>query len=67
MLLMTKTLLFSILTVFSGITVAQNENSHTCAKRDAFGAMQKSASLSVAQISETERYDVHFSMRSILK
>ena len=41
-------------------SIAQT-NEHFCAKRDAFSANQlKSNSLSVAQIAETERYNVHF-------
>ena len=40
---------------------AQKENNHHCHKRDAFSSAQlKSNSLSIAQIAETERYDVHF-------
>ncbi|MCW8869704.1 MAG: winged helix-turn-helix domain-containing protein, partial [Proteobacteria bacterium] len=40
---------------------AQKENNHHCYKRDAFTNSQlKSNSLSIAQIAETERYDVHF-------
>mgnify|MGYP000479117020 CR=1 FL=1 len=40
---------------------AQKENNHNCNKRDAFSTNQlKSNSLSLAQIAETERYDVHF-------
>lgn len=36
-------------------------NEHYCAKRDAFNSNQlKSNSLSIAQIAETEKYDVHF-------
>ncbi|MDG1332530.1 MAG: M1 family aminopeptidase [Crocinitomicaceae bacterium] len=57
---MTKTLLLSVSLLFSGILSAQNENSHHCSKRDGFGAQFKSASLSVAEIAETEEYDVHF-------
>ncbi|MFK7783633.1 MAG: M1 family aminopeptidase [Crocinitomicaceae bacterium] len=57
---MTKTILFSISILLSGISFAQHENSHFCSKRDAFGPQLKSASLSVAEIAETEEYDVHF-------
>lgn len=65
---MIKTILFSASILFSGLISAQNEHrdkqprseSHTCSKRDAFGPQLKSASISVAQIAETERYDVHF-------
>jgi len=50
---------------FIGITVfaakAQDENSTTCANRSKFkGQSLKSNSLSVAQIAETERYNVHY-------
>jgi aminopeptidase N len=57
---MTKTILLSASILFSGLISAQNEQSHTCSKRDAFGPHLKSASLSLADIAETERYDVHF-------
>ncbi len=57
---MAKTLFLSALLFVSGSIFAQNEQSHHCSKRDAFGVHLKSASLSVAQIAETERYDVHF-------
>jgi aminopeptidase N len=57
---MTKTILLSTSLLLSIISVAQNENSHHCSKRDAFGPQLKSASLSVAEIAETEEYDVHF-------
>lgn len=57
---MTKTILLSASILLSGFISAQNEQSHVCSKRDAFGAQLKSASLSVSQIAETERYDVHF-------
>ena len=57
---MAKTLFLSVFLFLSGAIYAQNEQSHQCSKRDAFGVHLKSASLSVAQIAETERYDVHF-------
>lgn len=57
---MAKTLFLSVFLFISGAIYAQNEQSHQCSKRDAFGVHLKSASLSVAQIAETERYDVHF-------
>lgn len=57
---MTKTILLSASILFSGLISAQNEQSHICSKRDAFGPQLKSATLSITQISETERYDVHF-------
>ncbi|NVK62950.1 MAG: T9SS type A sorting domain-containing protein [Flavobacteriales bacterium] len=57
---MAKTALLFALSFISALTLAQNENSHMCSKRDAFGVQMKSASLSVNQIAETERYDVHF-------
>ena len=57
---MAKTLFLFAFTLLSGIILSQNEHSRHCSKRDAFGAQLKSASLSVSQIAETERYDVHF-------
>lgn len=53
---------FSILlVVLSFAAFAQNENHLYCSKRDRFSNHQmKSASLSVAQIAETEKYDVHY-------
>ena len=57
---MTKTILLSASILFSGFISAQNDHSHTCSKRDAFGPQLKSASLSISDIAETERYDVHF-------
>ncbi len=57
---MTKIILLSASILISGLISAQNEQSHTCSKRDAFGPQLKSASLSIADIAETERYDVHF-------
>lgn len=57
---MAKTLFLFAFILLSGTLLAQNEHSRHCSKRDAFGAQLKSASLSVSQISETERYDVHF-------
>lgn len=57
---MTKAILLSASILFSGFISAQEDQFHVCSKRDGFGAQLKSASISVAQIAETERYDVHF-------
>lgn len=57
-----KTTLLLISTLFfSGMAISQNNRTHQCAKRDAFStATLKSNSLSLAQIAETEKYDVTF-------
>ena len=57
---MTKTLLLSASLLISGFISAQENSDKTCAKRDISVAQLKSASLSVAQIAETEHYDVHY-------
>lgn len=57
---MTKTILLSASLIFSGILSAQENSGKTCAKRDAIHTQLKSASLSLSQIAETERYDVHY-------
>lgn len=57
---MKNSLLIAAFTCGTFVTLAQNEASHQCSKRDRFHAVSKSASLTVAQIAETERYDVHF-------
>jgi aminopeptidase N len=50
-----------LLAVLSFASFAQKENHMYCSKRDRFSNHQmKSASLSVAQIAETERYNVHY-------
>lgn len=42
-------------------TFAQKENSHQCSKRNRYSnGTQKSNSLTVSQIAQTEKYDVHF-------
>ena len=57
-----KTTLLLISALFlSGMAISQNNRTHQCAKRDAFStATLKSNSLSLAQIAETEKYDVTF-------
>ncbi len=51
---------FTALT-FGAISYGQNENHTECSKRDRFRNQQiKSNALSVAQITETEKYDVHY-------
>ncbi|MFN5147567.1 MAG: M1 family aminopeptidase [Flavobacteriia bacterium] len=55
--------LFAVLTalVFSAVSFGQHENHRECSKRDRFKNQQlKSVSLNVAQIAETEKYDIHF-------
>lgn len=56
-MLKTFTLIFFALPY---VIFAQNENSTQCSKRNKHQSAVKSASLSVAQIAETERYNVHF-------
>lgn len=57
---MTKKILLSAALLLSGISVAQENSGKVCAKRDMQPSQLKSASLTVSQIAETERYDVHF-------
>lgn len=46
--------------ICSNLLFSQNKN-HTCAKRDAFSNVhEKSNTLTIAQIAETEKYNVHF-------
>jgi aminopeptidase N len=55
--------LFAVLATLSlgVLSFGQNENHTECSKRERFRNHQaKSVSLSVAQIAETEKYDVHF-------
>ena len=52
---------FCLMISFTFYGLAQKENHPYCSKRDAYSSHQlKSNSLSVSQISETEKYDVHF-------
>jgi aminopeptidase N len=56
-----KNYVFLFLASLSFSSFAQDENHLYCSKRDRFSNHQlKSASLSVAQIAESERYNVHF-------
>ncbi len=56
-----KNYLSLLLIILSFVSFAQNENHLYCSKRDRFSNQQmKSASLSVAQIAETEKYDVRY-------
>jgi aminopeptidase N len=56
-----KNYLSLLLIILSFVSFAQNENHLYCSKRDRFSNHQmKSASLSVAQIAETEKYDVRY-------
>ena len=56
-----KNFLLYLLVALTFSSFAQDENHLNCSKRDRFSNHQlKSASLSVAQIAETERYNVHF-------
>lgn len=55
--------LFAVITAlsFGAVSFGQHENHTECSKRDRFKNQQlKSVSLNVAQIAETEKYDVHF-------
>ena len=56
-MLKTFTLIFFVLPY---VIFAQDENSTQCSKRNKHQSSLKSASLTVAQIAETERYNVHF-------
>ena len=56
-----KNYVFLLLALLSLSSFAQDENHLYCSKRDRFSNHQlKSASLSVAQIAQSERYNVHF-------
>ncbi len=56
-----KNYVFFLLASLSFASFAQDENHLYCSKRDRFSNHHlKSASLSVAQIAESERYNVHF-------
>ncbi|MES2798429.1 MAG: M1 family aminopeptidase [Bacteroidota bacterium] len=56
-----KTLFLLLLATLPAFTFAQEELFSTCSKKTKHSNSQlKSASLSVAQIAETEKYDVHF-------
>ena len=56
-----KNLVFLLLIALSFTSFSQDENHLYCSKRDRFSNHQmKSASLSVAQIAETERYNVYY-------
>ncbi|MCH2231984.1 MAG: hypothetical protein MK105_16735 [Crocinitomicaceae bacterium] len=54
--------LFTLLAIVAGLSAfAQNETLVTCHKRNSFSVNQlKSNALTVAQIAETEKYDVHY-------
>lgn len=54
-----NTLLLPILILLSSVTFGQESAIH-CAKRDHRTQIVKSATLTVNQIAETEKYDVHF-------
>ncbi len=54
-----STLLLPILILLSSVTFGQESAIH-CAKRDHRAQIVKSATLTVNQIAETEKYDVHF-------
>ena len=58
---MKNTLTFILFIACSTFLFAQKENATHCSKRDhASPFLQKSATLTIAQISETEKYNVHF-------
>lgn len=58
--IMQKLLLATLALIAAGSSVAQENTTH-CSKRARYGNMQaKSNSLSVNQIAETERYNVHY-------
>ena len=61
MVTMKNTLTFILFITCSTFLFAQKENATHCSKRDhASPFLQKSATLTIAQISETEKYNVHF-------
>ena len=54
-------ILLPLLVLFSTQSFSQKENSTECSKKNRFSNQQlKSNSLTVNQISQTEKYDVHF-------
>jgi len=55
-----KNLFTLALLVVSISALGQKEDKAQCAKRDAFNWSTKSNSLTIAQMGESERYDVHF-------
>jgi len=57
---MLKLSLFLISVIAISSTYAQREDNNYCSKRRSTEYPTKSASLSVGQIAETEKYDVHF-------
>lgn len=58
---MKNTITFILFISCTTLLVAQKENATHCSKRDhASPFLQKSATLTLAQISETEKYNVHF-------
>ncbi len=57
----TLIILFSFGVFFGNLSAQINETHNQCSKRNSFKNHQlKSNTLSVAQIEETERYDVHY-------
>lgn len=50
----------SLFVIFLNSAFSQKENNTHCSKRDRQTTQLKSASLTVSQIAETEKYDVHF-------
>ena len=58
---MKKSIFFAVLILIITSSVnAQNENSTQCSKRNKHSNAIKSATLTVAQIAQTEKYDVNF-------
>ena len=57
---MKRNSLLCLALLLCGVTLSQESKEHTCHNRNTFSGTLKSASLSLAQIAETERYDVHF-------
>ena len=55
-----KLISLSLTLFFGSNLIAQDENSTMCSKRNKKANTTKSAALSVDQIAESERYDVHF-------
>ena len=50
----------SLFLVFINSAFSQKENNTHCSKRDKQTTQLKSSSLTVSQIAQTEKYDVHF-------
>ena len=57
----------SLFLVFINSAFSQKENNTHCSKRDKQTTQLKSASLTVSQIAQTEKYDVNFYLLDLIK